>query len=457
MFFSFVNGKIYLFCQPFILNKQLNKYKMKKLLLSTLGIGLALSAFSQENLQLKNQGVLDNSPRVSKAKTTLSKADRSEWYNPLGILANGNFKTYIGFMMNDSLAKYVDDQGAPSQGRTFQAAAVIVDPKDDAIDLGADPTIKMSKFTNYTVDSIEFRYSYVRRVDNTLDGLGNPVPVVDTLFVYYFTGTQISRTQTIQGLTSRFGYVGYDFAKRRPNNFTKVDTVLLTADASTGKPTSTGWSSGNLGLKAPAGLTVNANGGSNANNLVAYAFQFKNGTTYDDTYTYEDRRDSLSTINNKWVNYFCYRYGANEGTPLSGTFFNSSLFVPQRFSYGVTNGWTGWYPGQGFTNDLYLDAGMKLSSTNIAVKEVPNSFSLGDVYPNPASNDVTISFNLKANNNVKISVVNLLGQELISVVNDKFSAGSNEVKFNVSNLTAGVYIYTMTVDGVSQSQKFIIK
>jgi hypothetical protein len=430
---------------------------MKKLLLSTLGIGLALSAFSQENLQLKNQGVLDNSPRVSKAKTTLSKVDRSEWYNPLDILANGNFKTYIGFMMNDSLAKFVDDQGAPSQGRTFQSVAVIVDPKDDAIDLGADPTIKMSKFTNYTVDSIQFRFSYVRRVDNTLDGLGNPVPVVDTLFVYYFTGTQIQKYPKQQWASSLFGYVGYDFTKRRPNNYTKIDTVLLTADYSTGTPSTTGWSSATLGLKAPDGLTVNANGGSNVNNLVGYAIQFKNGTTYDDTYTFEDRRDSLLTTSNKWVNYFCYRYGANEGTPLVGTFYNSMLAAPQRFTYGTTNGWNGWYPGQGFDNDQYLDAGMKLSSINTAVKEVRNSFSLGDVYPNPATNDATISFNLNTNNNVKISIVNLLGQEVINVVNDKFAAGSNEVKFNVNNLNAGVYFYTITVDGVSQSQKFIIK
>ncbi len=431
---------------------------MKKLILSTLSIGLALSSFAQQNLGLKNNGLIDNSPRKVRSTATLGKADRSEWYNPLDILANGNFKTYVGFMMNDSLAKFIDDQGVASQGRTFQAIAQIIDPKDDAIDLGADPTIKMSKFTNYTVDSIAFRYSYIRRVDNTVDGLGNPVPVVDTLFVYYFTGTQIARNQTIQGLTSKFGYVGYDFATRRPKNYTTIDTVLLTADYSTGKPSATGWLSAEIGLAAPAGLSVNATGGTNANNLIAYALVFKNGTTYDDTYVFEDRRDSsVVPTDTKWVNYFSYRYGANEGTALTSTFFNSSLFVPQRFSYAVTNGWTGWYPGQGFTNDLYLDASVKLSSTNISVKEVPNSFTLGNAYPNPASNDVTIAFDLKSRKDVKISLVNLLGQEVVSIANDNFSAGNNEVKFNVSNLSAGVYFYTMTVDGVSQSQKIMIK
>jgi hypothetical protein len=430
---------------------------MKKLIISTLSIGLALSSFAQQNLGLKNSGLIDNSPRKVRNIATLGKAQKSEWFNPLEILANGNFRTFVGFMMNDSLAKFVDDQGVASQGRTFQAITQIIDPKDDAIDLGVDPTIKMSKFTNYTVDSISFRFSYVRRVDNTIDGLGNPVPVVDTLFVYYFTGAQISKTQSIAGLTSRFGYVGYDFAKRRPTNFADIDTVLLTADFSTGIPGATGWSSVELGLKAPAGLNVNVNGGTNINNLAAFSLVFKNGTTYDDTYTFEDRRDSTLTTSNKWVNYFSYRYGANEGADLSGTFFNSSLFVPQRFSYAVTNGWTGWYPGQGFTNHLYLDAGMKLSSTTTSTKEVPNSFTLGQAYPNPASNDVTIAFDLKANKNVKVSLVNLLGQEVISIVNSNFSAGANEVKFNVNNLSAGVYFYTMTVDGVSQSQKIMIK
>ncbi|MES2656616.1 MAG: T9SS type A sorting domain-containing protein [Bacteroidota bacterium] len=432
---------------------------MKKLILSTIGLGMALVSFSQQDMNIKNKGVLDvNKANAHKSKT-LSKDARSEWYNPLDILGTADFKTYIGFMMNDSLAKFIDDQGVASQGRTFQAMAQIIDPKDNAIDLGADPTIKMSKFTNYTVDSISFRYSYIRRVDSINDGLGNPVPVVDTLFVYYFKGNQISRNQSIQGATSRFGYIGYDFTKRRPNNYFDIDTVLLGADLATGAPTSTGWRSAELGLAAPAGMTVSANGGSNADNLIAYAVQFKNGTTYDDTYVFEDRRDStVVPANTKWVNYFCYRMGANEGTtPITSTFFNSSLFVPQDFSYAMKNGWTGWYPGIGFTNDQYLDAGAKLSSSNIAVKEVANSFSLGQAFPNPTSNDVTIAFNLKSSKNVKISILNLLGQEVINVANDKFAAGSNEVKVDVSNLNAGVYFYSMTVDGVSQAQKLVIK
>ena len=340
----------------------------------------------------------------------------------------------------------------------MQGVGQIIDPKDDKIDLGADPTIKMSKFTNYSVDSINFRYSYVRRVDNTVDGLGNPVPVVDTLFVYYFSGAQIQKYPKQTWANGLFGYLGYDFAKRRPTNYLSVDTVLLTADYSTGKPSSTGWSSGEISLKPNVPMNVNSNGGSNTNNLVGFAFFFKNGTTYDNTYTYEDRRDSASVpTDTKWVNYFLYRFGANEGTSITSTFYNSSLMVPQANSYKLTNGWNGWVAGLAFTNDQYIDAGVKLTSSNIGVKEVPNSFSLGNAFPNPSSNDVTIAFDLKSNNNVNIKLVNLVGQEVMNIANDKFSAGANEVKFNVSNLTAGVYFYTMTVDGISQSQKIMIK
>jgi hypothetical protein len=63
---------------------------MKKLILSAFSIGLTLGAFAQQNLNLNNTGILDNSPRITtKNKTTLNKADRSEWYNPLEILADG--------------------------------------------------------------------------------------------------------------------------------------------------------------------------------------------------------------------------------------------------------------------------------------------------------------------------------------------------------------------------------
>jgi hypothetical protein len=185
---------------------------------------------------------------------------------------------------------------------------------------------------------------------------------------------------------------------------------------------------------------------------------FKNGTTYDDTYTFEDRRDSASIPSNtKWVNYFLYRFGSNGGTDLVSTFYTSSVIVPQKNSYAANNGWNGWIAGQAFTNEQYIDASMKLSSSNIGVKEVPNSFSLGDAFPNPSSQDVTIAFDLKSNNNVSIKLVNLVGQEVMNIANDNFSAGANEVKFNVSNLIGGVYFYTMTVDGVSQSQKIMIK
>lgn len=431
---------------------------MKKLILTTLSIGLALGSFAQQNLNLKNQGVLDNSPRKAKAKSGLSKSERSEWYNPLDILANGDFKTYVGFMMFDSLANYKDVSGVASQGRTLQGVGTIIDPKDDAIDLGADPTIKMSKFTNYSVDSINFRYSYVRRVDSTADGLGNKVAIVDTLFVYYFSGSQITkRPKNTTWGSAPYGYLGYDFVKRRPTNYLSIDTVLLTSEYNTKAPSTTGWSSAEISLKPNVPINVNSNGGSNANNLVGYAFFFKNGTTYDNTYTYEDRRDSALTTGNKWVNYFLYRFGANEGTDLVSTFYNASLMVPQEFSYKVTNGWNGWVTGLAYNNNQYIDAGVKLSSINIGVKEVPNSFSLGDAFPNPSSNDVTITFDLKSNNNVSIKLVNLVGQEVMNIANDKFSAGANEVKFNVSNLTGGVYFYTMTVDGVSQSQKIMIK
>ncbi|MFA9212832.1 MAG: T9SS type A sorting domain-containing protein [Candidatus Methylacidiphilales bacterium] len=430
---------------------------MKKLILSTLSIGLALGSIAQQNLGLKNIGQVDNTPLKGKKTVSLGKADRSDWYNSLIMKANGNFKTFVGFMMNDSLAKFVDDQGVPSQGRTIQAVGVIIDPKDDALDLSDDPTAKMSKFTNYSLDSIEFSYAYVRRVNNTVDGLGNPVPVVDTLFVYYFTGKQIIKTSKQTWASSLFGTFGWDFTKRRPANFASVDTVLLTADLSTGAPSATGWRLSSIGLKAPAGLTVNANGGSNTDNLAGFAILFKSGTTYDDTYTFEDRRDSTLTTGNKWTNYFLYRFGSNEGADLVSTQYTSSVIVPQKNSYAPNNGWNGWIAGQAFTNEQYLDAGMKLSSTNLSAKEVPNSFTLGYAYPNPASNDVTIAFDLKARKDVKISLVNLLGQEVISIANDNFSAGNNEVKFNVGNLSAGVYFYTMTVDGISQSQKIMIK
>jgi len=379
---------------------------------------------------------------------------------------------FVSFLRHDSLAKYVGDDGVTSYGQGWISFGAVLDPKDALIDVELDPINRLSKFNSYKLDSLRFTYLYVRNVDTQTDGLGNPVSVVDTLFICYFKGSSIKKLFLLDADSNRLALLDWNRLVRFPSTPFKVDTILLTDKDSTFAVTSqTGipegsWRNKVMQVAAPSTMTVNANGGSNADNLIAATFIFKSAVptinSNGDTaiMVYQKDPSTLPTGTHR-ANYFGFYYLSNDqGNWKNKTHYNTTLLAPKWSSYKpTTNGWDGYLSGNAFTSDLFVDVDFLVSTTsdNISVKEVPNSFSLGNAFPNPSSQDVTIAFDLKTNNNVNIKLVNLVGQEVMNIANDKFSAGANEVKFNVSNLAGGVYFYTMTVDGVSQSQKIMIK
>lgn len=67
--------------------------------------------------------------------------------------------------------------------------------------------------------------------------------------------------------------------------------------------------------------------------------------------------------------------------------------------------------------------------------------------PNPFSTSTQIEYALPENGKVRLSVVDLLGQEIATLINQTQSAGSYTVQFNAAGLTPGVYIYKITVQG----------
>ena len=60
------------------------------------------------------------------------------------------------------------------------------------------------------------------------------------------------------------------------------------------------------------------------------------------------------------------------------------------------------------------------------------------IFPNPASNNATVAFNLSSSNEVVIEVINTLGQKVI-VQSLRMNAGENTVKLPVETLTNGLY------------------
>lgn len=88
--------------------------------------------------------------------------------------------------------------------------------------------------------------------------------------------------------------------------------------------------------------------------------------------------------------------------------------------------------------------------------ERPTSIALAQNYPNPFNPVTTIQFALPEAQNVRLSVYNMLGQEVAVLVNGVQAAGTSRVSFDATNLSSGMYIYRLTTGTESVSRKMLL-
>jgi hypothetical protein len=74
---------------------------------------------------------------------------------------------------------------------------------------------------------------------------------------------------------------------------------------------------------------------------------------------------------------------------------------------------------------------------------IPTSFSLVGASPNPFNPTTSIRYNLPVASPVKLTVFDASGREVATLVNGQREAGSHQVTFDGSNLSSGVYFYTL--------------
>jgi hypothetical protein len=86
----------------------------------------------------------------------------------------------------------------------------------------------------------------------------------------------------------------------------------------------------------------------------------------------------------------------------------------------------------------------------------PVTYALEQNYPNPFNPKTEIRYQVSGVSLVKITVYDLLGREVTTLVNEPKAPGSYEVSFDGSGLSSGVYIYRMTAGSFVQSRKMLL-
>ena len=87
---------------------------------------------------------------------------------------------------------------------------------------------------------------------------------------------------------------------------------------------------------------------------------------------------------------------------------------------------------------------------------VPEAFALNQNYPNPFNPTTMISYAMSEAGAVRLSVYNMLGEEVATLIDGHQEAGVHQVRFDASHLSAGMYIYTMKVGAVVQTRKLTL-
>jgi hypothetical protein len=87
---------------------------------------------------------------------------------------------------------------------------------------------------------------------------------------------------------------------------------------------------------------------------------------------------------------------------------------------------------------------------------IPKDFILEQNYPNPFNPSTNIKFALPAGSDVKLKIYNTLGEEVADLVNEYLEAGTYTFQFDASNLTSGIYIYTLQAGGKQISNKMTL-
>jgi hypothetical protein len=148
---------------------------------------------------------------------------------------------------------------------------------------------------------------------------------------------------------------------------------------------------------------------------------------------------------------------------------NNSGFIVERSRDEENFAQIGFVNGRGTTTEItsynYLDTEIETGKYYYRLKQtdfdgtfkylnvvlvdvgIPKQFQLSQNHPNPFNPTTTIKFQLPVDANVRIELFNSIGQKVSELLNGDLSGGVHEVTFEGSNLSSGIYYYTMNAIG----------
>ncbi|MCC5940050.1 MAG: glycoside hydrolase family 88 protein [Balneolaceae bacterium] len=115
--------------------------------------------------------------------------------------------------------------------------------------------------------------------------------------------------------------------------------------------------------------------------------------------------------------------------------------------------------GTSYADYYYLEAIARykeLTGEEFPALQVDNFLFLDQNYPNPFNNRTVIYYSLEQSGETELSVYDLTGRRIQTLVNGQMPAGTYNIPFDASGLSSGVYIYKLRSNGTLLSRKMTL-
>lgn len=360
----------------------------------------------------------------------------------------------ISYMFKDSNMRF----NPPYQGYgiTFKSIGQVLDPRSPIITAWLAPNdIIIGPNDSYTIDSVWIGGSYAK-VTPAIDSMkmsllhsgGNNLPE------YYFTGTVATNFSTDTAKFLAQFYTPTTFNNVNQTNVVGAPAAYVTKRALTAQDSSQYTMGSTSFITKYIGFSAN-NFVVPAGEKVSVSFTFLPGFTWSPG-------DSIGK-NNRFLFASYEPYGLNTFMPYFNTERNMSSTVTKD-----STGWGGFYIPtlafvQGYQQEIH-DIFWKITCTTCA-NNGPTQNDMEDewisdiqLYPNPGSSKVQLSLTLTNEaKQIGLSIANIQGQ-VVKQFNLTAEQSNHEIHrdIDISDLTKGIYLYTVTVDGHKVTDKLIV-
>ena len=85
-----------------------------------------------------------------------------------------------------------------------------------------------------------------------------------------------------------------------------------------------------------------------------------------------------------------------------------------------------------------------------------NHYQLNQNYPNPFNPTTFISWQLAVNSHVDLSIYNLLGQKICTLISENQKAGNHNIEWNASGFASGIYLCQLKIGDQIKTRKMIL-